>query len=90
MRVTYDPYSDDDTDGDGDPHTVHTIDLVARDQVVLPEIEDLIRALGHCTDTVCSSEEREFRLRLASRELGGGLASLAAIFDGGRMRPPVA
>ena len=24
VRVTYDPYSDTDADGDGDPHTVHT------------------------------------------------------------------
>jgi len=61
VRVTYDPYSDEDADGDGDPHTIHTTDRLKRDEVVLPEIEDLIVALGHCKDTVCSSDERDFR-----------------------------
>jgi hypothetical protein len=51
-RVTYDPYSD--------PHTTETTDHVKRDEVVLPELEDMIRAFGHCKDTVCTSDEREF------------------------------
>jgi hypothetical protein len=60
VRVHYDPYSDVDDDGDGDPHTTHTTDLIPRSQVVLPELEDLIRALHHCKDAVCVSDEREF------------------------------
>lgn len=61
VRVAYDPYSDVDADGDGDPHTTRTVDRVKRDEVVLPELEDMIRALHHCKDTVCTSDEREFR-----------------------------
>jgi hypothetical protein len=61
VRVTYDPYSDVDTDGDGDPHTTHTTELIKRDEVVLPELEDMIRALHHCKDSVCTSGEHEFR-----------------------------
>jgi hypothetical protein len=61
VRVTYDPYSDTDADGDGDPHTTHTTEHVARDEVVLPELEDMIRALHHCQGAVCTSDEREFR-----------------------------
>ncbi|MBV8759836.1 MAG: hypothetical protein JO257_21280 [Deltaproteobacteria bacterium] len=52
-RVTYDEYAD--------PHTTESTEHVARDQVVLPELEDLIRALDHCTGSVCTSEEHEFR-----------------------------
>ncbi|NVB80101.1 MAG: hypothetical protein HOV81_17030 [Kofleriaceae bacterium] len=59
--VTYDPYNETDDDGDGDIHTVHAATLVPRDEVVLPEIEDLIRAFHHCTGTVCRSDDREFR-----------------------------
>jgi len=61
VRVTYDPYSDVDTDGDGDPHTARTTEHVSRDEVVLPELEDLIRALHSCKGTVCTSDEHEFR-----------------------------
>lgn len=61
VTVTYDAYSDSDDDGDGDIHTVHDANLVPRDEVVLPEIEDLNRALHHCTGTVCRSADREFR-----------------------------
>lgn len=53
VRVTYDEYAD--------PHTTETTDHVARDQVVLPELEDMLRALAHCTGSVCTSEEHEFR-----------------------------
>ncbi len=61
VRVTYDPYSDVDSDGDGDPHTAHTTEHVKRDEVVLPELEDMIRALKSCKDTVCTTDEHEFR-----------------------------
>ncbi len=61
VTVAYDPYNDTDDDGDGDIHTTHIANLVPRDEVVLPEIEDMIRALRHCTGTVCRSDDREFR-----------------------------
>ena len=60
VRVAYDPYSDVDTDGDGDPHTARTTEVIKRDEVVLPELEDMIRALHNCKDAVCSSAERDF------------------------------
>lgn len=59
--VTYDPYSDSDPDGDGDVHTEHQVTLIPQDQVVLPEIDDLVRAMTHCTGQVCTSDERAFR-----------------------------
>lgn len=61
MTISYDPLSDTDTDGDGDPHTSHTAELVPRAEAVLPEIEDLVRAMQHCTGAICVSEDREFR-----------------------------
>ena len=61
MTITYDPLSDDDSDGDGDPHTTHSAELVPRGEAVLPEIEDLIRAMQHCTGAICVSDEHEFR-----------------------------
>ena len=60
-QVAYDPYNEVDRDGDGDPHTERTIDLIDRDTAVLPEIEDLVRAMHHCTGTICKSDDREFR-----------------------------
>lgn len=61
VTITYDALSDDDSDGDGDPHTTHTAELVARGETVLPEIEDLARAMQHCTGTICVSDDHEFR-----------------------------
>jgi len=60
-RVTYDPYLDQDTDGDGDPHTERSTVTVLRDEVVLPEIDDMIRAFANCTQTTCKSDDHEFR-----------------------------
>lgn len=60
-RVTYDPYNDQDTDGDGDPHTERSTVTVLRDEVVLPEIDDMIRAFANCTGTTCKSDDHEFR-----------------------------
>ena len=59
--ITFDALSEDDPDGDGDIHTTHTADLIARDEAVLPELEDLVRAMQHCTGTICVSDEHEFR-----------------------------
>jgi hypothetical protein len=61
VTVTYDALADVDTDGDGDPHTQHSVDLVPRDQAVVPEVEDLVRAMRRCTGTTCTSEDREYR-----------------------------
>lgn len=61
ITILYDPTSEDDRDGDGDPHTTHTAELVARGDAVLPELEDLVRAMQHCTGAICVSEEHEFR-----------------------------
>ncbi len=65
-RVTYDPFSEVDLDGDGDPHTEHTIDLIARDAATLPELDDLTRAMHHCVGTTCTTDEREFRFTFKS------------------------
>jgi len=69
VTVTYDPYSETDDDGDGDPHTVRTSQLVPRTDVTLPELEDLVRALAHCTGTVCKSDDREFRFTFKGDQL---------------------
>lgn len=72
VDVSYDPLGDTDTDGDGDPHTHRTIDLVARADVVIPEVEDLVRAMRRCTGTTCTSDDREFRF--AFKPVAGALA----------------
>jgi hypothetical protein len=82
-KVVYDPYNETDADGDGDPHTVRSIDLVPRDQAVLPEIEELTRALHNCKGTICRSAEHEFRFTF--KALGGELVlSRLEVVD----RPP--
>jgi hypothetical protein len=60
-RVSYDPFSEVDLDGDGDPHTEHTIELLARDVATVPEVDDLVRAMRRCTGVICTTDEREFR-----------------------------
>jgi len=66
VTVTYDPYSDVDTDGDGDPHTTRVNDLVARASAELPDLPDFLGALRHCTKgaggETCSSEDHDFKL----------------------------
>lgn len=61
IAITYDPLSEVDSDGDGDPHTTHTGELLSRGDAVLPELEDLVRAMAHCTGAICVSDDREFR-----------------------------
>jgi hypothetical protein len=85
MTITYDPLSDDDPDGDGDPHTSHTAELVPRAEAVLPEMEDLVRAMQHCTGTICVSEDHEFRF-VWQRFGGDTLLSRIELAD----RPPCA
>ena len=69
VTTTYDPYNDVDTDGDGDPHTEHKSEIVSRDQVTLPESEDMMRALRSCSGTTCKSAEREFRFVFKGADL---------------------
>jgi hypothetical protein len=65
VRVTYDPYSDVDTDGDGDPHTEHVSELVPRANAMVPEAGELELALQHCTKQLtCSSDDHDFKLTL--------------------------
>jgi hypothetical protein len=71
VTITYDPLSDTDSDGDGDPHTTHTAELIARGDAVLPELEDLVRAMPHCTGTICVSDDHEFRFVM--KPIGGEL-----------------
>jgi hypothetical protein len=69
-RVVYDPYNEVDTDGDGDPHTERTTDLIDRDLAVLPEIDDLIVALRHCTGVTCTSDDHQFKFTFKSQGAG--------------------
>jgi hypothetical protein len=83
--ISYDPLSDTDSDGNGDPHTTQTAELVPRADAVLPEIEDLARAMQHCTGAICVSDDHEFRF--VWRPFGGELLlSRIEIAD----RPPCA
>ncbi len=67
-NVSYNEYSDTDPDGDGDVHTEHSIQLVGRDVAVVPEIEDLVRAMHRCAGTTCRSQDREFRFTFKSSD----------------------
>lgn len=62
--IEYDALSDTDLDGDGDPHTRRSLELVPRAELVVPEAEDLARAMKRCTGTVCTSQDREFRFTI--------------------------
>jgi hypothetical protein len=77
VRVTYDAYADPKTDQDSY--------LVMPDEVVLPEIDDLVRAMRLCTGTTCRSDEHEFQFMF--KPGGGGLLlSRLDVID----RPPCA
>lgn len=71
VRIAFDPLAEIDTDGDGDPRTDRQAVLVPRAEVVVPEVDDLARALRTCTATVCRSPDREFRFGL--KTIGGAL-----------------
>jgi hypothetical protein len=53
IDITYDPYDD--------PHTAQTANLVPRGELVMPEIEDVVRAMRRCKGTTCSTSDRDFR-----------------------------
>jgi hypothetical protein len=61
VTISYDPLSEVDSDGDGDPHTTQTAELLPPGDAVLPQIEDLIRAMRHCTGAICVSDDYEYR-----------------------------
>jgi len=71
VLIEYDALSDTDPDGDGDPHTRHSVDIIPRTELSLPEVEDLARAMKRCTGTTCRSVDREFRFSF--RPSGGQL-----------------
>jgi hypothetical protein len=71
VLIEYDALSDVDTDGDGDPHTRRSIDLIPRAELAVPEAEDLARAMRRCAGTVCRSADREFRFSF--RPINGAL-----------------
>ncbi|MGE5184773.1 MAG: hypothetical protein ACM31C_22025 [Acidobacteriota bacterium] len=63
VTTSYDAYSD--------PHTESHTDVEKPNDVVLPEIDDLVRAMHHCTGTTCTSDDHEFRF--AFKPGAGGL-----------------
>ncbi|MBA3819210.1 MAG: hypothetical protein H0X17_09990 [Deltaproteobacteria bacterium] len=64
VTITYDALGETDPDGDGDPHTARAIDLLTRDAVVLPELDELVRAMTRCAGTTCRTDGYEFRFGL--------------------------
>jgi hypothetical protein len=71
VRTTYDPYNEVDEDGDGDPHTVRTTTVVPRNEVTLPELDEMIRAFPNCKGATCKSANFEFKF--GWKPGGGGL-----------------
>jgi len=61
VQVAFDALAEIDTDGDGDPRTERTTDLVPRADLVVPEIDDMARAFRRCTGTTCTSGDRDFK-----------------------------
>ncbi len=61
VTIAYDPLAEVDTDGDGDPRTVREVILVPRDEVVVPEVDDMSRAFKRCEKTACVSHDRDYR-----------------------------
>lgn len=76
VQIAFDALSEVDTDGDGDPRTERTVNLIPKPDVVVPEIDDLVRAFRHCKGTTCTSDDRDFRFGL---KLVGGELLLASI-----------
>ncbi|HTR50460.1 MAG TPA: hypothetical protein VMJ10_07100 [Kofleriaceae bacterium] len=76
VEVSYDPYSDSDPDGDGDIHTEHKKQLVPLDEVVLPDVEDLVIAMHHCTGTTCSSDDHAYHFTFKPTSAGLLLSQL--------------
>jgi hypothetical protein len=71
VTIAYDPLAEVDQDGDGDPHTERTVDLVPREQLAVPEVDDVVAAFRNCTRTTCKSADRE--VRFGFKPVGGQL-----------------
>lgn len=69
--IAYDALSDVDDDGDGDPHTRRSVDLIPKGELAVPEAQDLARAMKRCTGAVCKSVDREFHF--SWKPVGGEL-----------------
>ena len=76
ITIAFDALSEVDTDGDGDPRTERTVTLIPKAELVVPEVDDMVRAFRHCKGTTCSSDDRDFRFGL---KLVGGELWLASI-----------
>ncbi|MGE0867811.1 MAG: hypothetical protein AB7P03_04590 [Kofleriaceae bacterium] len=61
VKTSFDPLGDVDQDGDGDPHTDRETTLIEREAVVMPEIEEVVRAFARCNGAVCTTRDREIR-----------------------------
>jgi hypothetical protein len=83
LTITYDPYGEHDTDGDGDPHTERSLVIVPRNEVVIPQVEDMIKAFARCDGPVCKSDDYEYRFGFKPGAGGLMLARLEII-----ERPP--
>lgn len=71
VSIAYDALADVDTDGDGDPHTVREVTLVPREDVLVPEVDDMVRAFRKCEGTACVSHDRDYRFGF--KAIGGQL-----------------
>jgi hypothetical protein len=68
----YDPYVD--------PPDRRAVERVPASQAALPDVDQMIAALKHCTGTVCRSPTREFQLGF-TRSSGGLLLSSIEVVD---------
>ena len=69
VKVSYDAYSESDPDGDGDPHTEHSSEMIPRANASFPEAQDFARATCDAKKLVCITDEHEFRLTVKNGEL---------------------
>ncbi|MBS1124870.1 MAG: hypothetical protein H6Q90_7098, partial [Deltaproteobacteria bacterium] len=74
--VHFDPLSEVDTDGDGDPRTHRELTLVPHEQVAMASAEDMVRAFRNCQKTTCTSHDLQFRFHLKPGAGGLQLARL--------------
>jgi hypothetical protein len=73
VKVTYDSSSEEDLDGDGDPHTEHVSGRVPAAGAALPEIDDLAHAMEHCDGAQCESYDRIFKFAFKPGGPGGAM-----------------
>ena len=61
--VKYDPFAS--------PHELRTSSIVKPNEFSLPALDDLVRAMQHCTGTTCSSDDHDFTFTF--KPAGAGL-----------------